>query len=675
MKMKNVYLANKNSFTDLSLPLLWCTLKTYFEENSKKYNEFNWVDPWLADYRTKEEILNECYQCPPDIFGFSVYVWNESFFDDVAKEVKQQFPDCLIVYGGPQPNVKYNPDFFKQKHWVDIVVPGDAYGEIVFKEILDHYPITDYEKIPYIYYSDKDGNCCFSQQGIEKKSFKWPKNVYKAQEKYLLPYVGKLAYSVLETSRGCPYQCIYCDWGGGTYTKVNKKPFDIVLDEIEWIGSNKISFLGITDANFGMYDIDLSITEYAIDIAKKYGYPKRVLTENAKNHLERTTKIKELLLEHNLIDTYKISIQAIDQEIKDNIRRIDPPIEKQIETVHYLKSKFPNLTVMVETILGLPGDTYQKTLDQMNILINNNINQAHSHTWLLLPETPAFSPESRKKFQIQTVPKTWPEASWWVKPNFQGDVSVIWSYTGDWDNPNVETVVSTYSYSKEEWIDMVLVSNLIHTLTVTGINNTLCVYLKQFHNLEPSVVLDHIYNNYIKPNSLNTELLLANKLAVAYQAIYKWVYDDACYTTEIDFHPEFPFYLPPSTYIALASLTNAELFYSTICNDLSAKFNDPALTDLGVYLTNSVLDSEYNPDVGRKFSTKYNWLAYFKTKELDQGSFTYQVNDQTVFIDQKDQKINWHQYKQNIGDHYRQYFYQSMLTKNNKLSKTIELCQ
>jgi len=674
MKTKNVYLANKNSFTDLSLPLLWCTLKTYFEENSTKSNEFNWADPWIADYRTKEEILYECHKSPPDVFGFSVYVWNESFFDDVAKEVKQQFPNCLIVYGGPQPNVKYNQEFFKQKPWIDIVVPGDAYGEIVFKEILDHYPITDYEKIPYIYYSDKDRNCYFSQQGIEKKSFKWPKNVYKAQEKYLLPHVGKLAYSLLETSRGCPYQCIYCDWGGGTYTKVNKKPLDIVLDEIEWVGAHKINFLGITDANFGIYDIDFFIAEHLVDVAKKHGYPKNVLAENAKNHLERTTKIKELLLEHNLLDHYKISIQAIDQEIKDNIRRIDPPIEKQIETVNYLKSKFPNLTVMAETISGLPGDNYQKTLDQMNILINNGINEARSHTWILLPETPAFSPESRKKFQIQTVPKTWPANLWWAKPDFQGDAPVILSYNGDWENPSVETVVGTYSYSKEEWIDMFLVSALIYTTTLTGINSTLCVYMKQSHNIEPSIILDHIYKNYIKPNLSNTNSLLANKLAVGHQTIYKWIHDEH-YIPEIDFHPEFPFYLSPAGYIALVALTNAKLFYNTICNDLSIKFTDSALIDLGEYLANSVLDSEYDPDIGRKFSTKYNWLKYFKTKELDQGLFTYQVTDQTVFIEHKDQKINWHQYKENMGKHYTQYFYQSLLTKYDKLSKTIELYQ
>ena len=478
--MKNIYLANKNCFAVRALPLLWCSLKTYYEENSTKSNEYQWADPWIGDFNTKEQILEQCQKAPPHIFGFSVFVWNEEFFNQVAQEVKKQYPDCLIVYGGPQPNVKYNDNFFNENPWIDIVVPGDAYGEIVFKEILDHYPITDYEKIPYIYYRDSAGQTCFSKIGIEKKSFKWPNNIYKAQEKYLLPFIDQISLGYMDTSRGCPYKCIYCDWGGGTYTKVNKKPFSVVLDEIEWFGANHIKNLFIHDANFGIYDIDETIAEHIVDIAKKYGYPKSVGAENAKNHLKRTTRIKEIFAEQGLLKNIKISLQNLDDEIKNNVERVDPPIAQQFKNAAYLRSRFPELPINIETIMGLPGDSYQKTLNQIDVFIHNGLAPGRTNIWMLLPGAPAFDPVMREKFQFETIRKMMSTEIWSVKTNFKTHSAIYGMGTEDsWANKNVESVVGAYSYSKDDFVDMYLVNALAGSNENTNINQSLCKYLHQ----------------------------------------------------------------------------------------------------------------------------------------------------------------------------------------------------
>jgi hypothetical protein len=453
-----------------------------------------------------------------------------------------------------------------------------------------------------------------------------------------------------------------------------KKPFSIVLDEIEWIGSKKIGILLIQDANFGIYDIDVAITEHIVDMAKKYGYPNLVYSENAKNHLERTTKIKELLLEQGLLDHHKISIQAIDEEIKDNVQRIDPPIEEQINSINYLKSKFPDLPVKVEVILGLPGDTYQKTLDQMDILINHGMNAARPNLWMLLPETPAFSPETREKFQIKTVFKMMPTTPWVSKENFEVHPAV-WSTNSGWANANVETVVATYSYTKDDWLDMHFIEALAYANTLTAINQTLCVYMKHQHDVNPSVIQDFIYKNYINPNTVKSNYPLKTLFEKSYRTMHRWLYDDDYKISGVDYNQAFPFYLPPTTYLALIILTNSSVFYSQLCQDLADKFNDPAILDLGIYLTNSVLDSEYDPDTGRTFTTKHDWLKYFDTKQLQEGSFTYHVSDQTILINSTYQSIVWHQYRANRIKHHEQYMYQALGVMATKFSQTIKLCE
>ena len=102
--MKTVYLGSKDSYSSRVLPLLWCSLKTYYEENSSNASQWAWADPRITSESTKEEILKLCRLDPPSVFGFSIYVWNEEFFEDLAKSIKDEYPDCLIVYGGPQPN-------------------------------------------------------------------------------------------------------------------------------------------------------------------------------------------------------------------------------------------------------------------------------------------------------------------------------------------------------------------------------------------------------------------------------------------------------------------------------------------------------------------------------------------------------------------------------------------
>ena len=39
----------------------------------------------------------------------------------------------------------------------------------------------------------------------------------------------------IETNRGCPYKCSFCDWGSLTYSKVKKFELERIFDEFEWV--------------------------------------------------------------------------------------------------------------------------------------------------------------------------------------------------------------------------------------------------------------------------------------------------------------------------------------------------------------------------------------------------------------------------------------------------------
>jgi hypothetical protein len=82
----------------------------------------------------------------PKVCAFSSYVWNEVISQEIAKEVRKQYPDCIIVWGGPQAGPEdYNLD------WCDIVIKAE--GERNFVNILRD--IDAGKELPQTYTSDR----------------------------------------------------------------------------------------------------------------------------------------------------------------------------------------------------------------------------------------------------------------------------------------------------------------------------------------------------------------------------------------------------------------------------------------------------------------------------------------------------------------------------------------
>src|SRR5439155_23794791 len=69
----------------------------------------------------------------PSVAAFSTSMWNEQLSLRVAAEVRKRFPECLIVFGGPQ--VPHHPaEYFDVNPFIDVAVRGE--GEEAFSEIL-----------------------------------------------------------------------------------------------------------------------------------------------------------------------------------------------------------------------------------------------------------------------------------------------------------------------------------------------------------------------------------------------------------------------------------------------------------------------------------------------------------------------------------------------------------
>ena len=81
--------------------------------------------------------------------------------------------------------------------------------------------------------------------------------------------------ATIETTRGCPYACTYCEIGTRYYQKIKYHTLEKVYSEIDWLSDNKVVFVYNADSNFGMLKDHLPITKYLVNKKKETGYPEK----------------------------------------------------------------------------------------------------------------------------------------------------------------------------------------------------------------------------------------------------------------------------------------------------------------------------------------------------------------------------------------------------------------
>ena len=170
----------------------------------------------------------------PDVCAFSCYVWNEQYNLKLAQAIKTRWPQCKIVFGGPQTGANHLGHDF-----IDCIVMSE--GEVCFRDILRQV---------------RDG------QALEQLMSRPRMADLEIPSPYLLGLFDDIVdtapantffQTVLETNRGCPFQCTFCDWGTLTYSKVRKFSMERIEAELRWIASKPISVIFLADANFGIF--------------------------------------------------------------------------------------------------------------------------------------------------------------------------------------------------------------------------------------------------------------------------------------------------------------------------------------------------------------------------------------------------------------------------------------
>lgn len=278
----------------------------------------------------------------PDLCMFSNYIWNENYNQLMAAEIKKKYPDCTIVFGGPQVN-EDGYSFLENNQFVDAVVvnEGETSTQTMLLDLLHKRPLEKvYNKPPRVNLSNKPSPYLDS----------------KLLEKVIQDNPGTKWATTLETNRGCPFKCSFCDWGSLTQSKITKFDLDRVLLEIDWIAEHGIDYIYIADANFGVfYDRDRAVIERLIENKQRVGNPQNVNITWYKNSSEQVLELAMMLNSANLNRGLTLSVQSMNPATLDNIQRKN--MESNNLEKMYSMCNDNNVEFYTEFILGLPFET------------------------------------------------------------------------------------------------------------------------------------------------------------------------------------------------------------------------------------------------------------------------------------------------------------------------------
>tara|TARA_B110000503_G_scaffold63134_2_gene99827 strand:+ start:984 stop:2666 length:1683 start_codon:yes stop_codon:yes gene_type:complete len=324
---------------------------------------------------------------------------------ELSQRAKEMNPLGVCIHGGPD-TPKYDrdiPRYLELNPHIDILVHGE--GEATFVNILDKLR----NRLPE---SSRDLNVLADVPGL----------TYRIGEKYTTtaardrlpdldilpsPYLNGLFDNIgnlpilmqtIETNRGCPFGCTFCDWGSATLTKIRKFDLERVFAELEWCAKNKVKTVFSADANFGVFDHDVDIARKVVELKKQYGYPKIFESSYAKNQVKHLKKIVEIFAEAEVVSVGTLSLQSVSPETLAAIKRSNIKVSKYDElAVEFSKAKLP---LIVEMMMGLPGSTVESFEGDLQQAIDREV-QARVNPTEILVNSPMNEPDYFGEFDIK----------------------------------------------------------------------------------------------------------------------------------------------------------------------------------------------------------------------------------------------------------------------------------
>ena len=323
---------------------------------------------------TVSQVVERLKNEKPDVVGLSIGTQNRFLGFETAEAIKKNFPEIIVVAGGPHVTLGAD-DTLKNIKAIDVIVRGEAE-----KSFLDLVEVLEppfahstrlrasgglrspparlgvASKVKGISFRDGDGEIVHNEMGefIEDlDSLAMPaRDLLPGIEQYgqTIPLSDKTCTTMI-TSRGCPYNCVYCSTAKQWGHRIRFRTALNVVDEIEYLVHNyKLDGVGFFDDVFTMN------RQRVMDICDEI--LKRGLKVSWWCEARANTVDPEMLKKMKQAGCcyIAVAIESGSDRILKNIKK-GITVEQGIKAVKMIKEA--GIKQKVFFMLGLPGETYE----------------------------------------------------------------------------------------------------------------------------------------------------------------------------------------------------------------------------------------------------------------------------------------------------------------------------
>ena len=318
------------------------------------------ADPELADARVGlfdfgrhdvQAYVDAILGFEPDLLGLSIYVWSTPCLVEVARLVKQRLPACTVVFGGPsaRPAMFDLAPYAPAQAYLDAVVTTE--GEAVFCEIA-RLPVLDRAALRGVCGLHLPSSGPWLQTG-HRPPTEALDLIASPSQLNLMPD-NSVAY--LETYRGCPLSCRFCEWGASESAR-SVFSTDYIVRELEAFAQQRASTVFLLDAGLNLNAKgfrNLLEAEARVGVLRNTTFWAEIYPTHIKDeHLDFLSRIGTSYL--------GVGLQSLDPAV---LKLHDRPFDRpRFEAA--LARLIPVAQCELQIIFGLPGDTPRGFLETL----------------------------------------------------------------------------------------------------------------------------------------------------------------------------------------------------------------------------------------------------------------------------------------------------------------------
>jgi radical SAM superfamily enzyme YgiQ (UPF0313 family) len=300
------------------------------------------VETTVIDLRTDDEeaFLERIRAFRPSVVAASTFIWSIGVFTRLAAKVRAWDPSVRFVLGGPaaRPSVLALAPYAPHVRAIDAVVTGE--GEEVIRRIARAHAEPGWQ-------ATVPGLTVPGPLGFRKTADIERPELDAYASPYQLDIVPRGGNGYLETFRGCPISCAFCQWGVEKADRVHSTEY--LASHLRGIDRAGTESVYVTDAGFNLSarafrnlrDAEREVGALAKRQVLGHIYPTHLREE----HLELFDRFGRAEI--------TVGVQSFDEAVLERLGR-PFDLERFERVLGELDAR--GVAVDLELILGLPGD-------------------------------------------------------------------------------------------------------------------------------------------------------------------------------------------------------------------------------------------------------------------------------------------------------------------------------